>query len=165
MRKAVIPLLVAAAVLVAAAPQPQASPSASQSATPAPYESLPPIAIELCVAEPQADSNPNLHVGIAFRDLTDADATTVRFDILVVDDSGKVLSTSLVSIDGDFKPNDLVTPRRSPLTGELLTAPGYAHSPAWNIPNHFGSGARSVRCELDSAEFADHTAWQRTPPL
>lgn len=160
MWKTVVPIILAAAVLIAAAPQPAPTPTS----TPAPYESLPPVAIEMCQAEPEAESNPNLHVGISFRNLSDTEATTVRFDVLVIDGSGRVLITQLVSIDGHFASNQLISPRRSALTGDLLTQPEYPNSPAWNIANHFGSGAQSVRCEVDSAEFADHTAWQRTPP-
>jgi hypothetical protein len=158
--KFILATIIAAGALIAAAPQVAPTPTP----TPTPYESLPPVAIEMCVAEPQAPSNPNLHVGISFRNLTDTDATTVRFDVLVVDGNSHILTTQLVSIQGKFAPNTLVSPRRSPLTGDLLTQPEYPDSPAWNIANHFGSGAQSVRCELDSAEFADHTAWLRTPP-
>lgn len=157
--KAAILIVAAAGAIIAAAPQ-----APQPTATPSPYASLPPIAVEMCVAKPQTQSNPNIQVGIAFRNLEDADATTVRFDVLVIDGSGKVLNTQLVSISGKFSSNTLISPRRSPLTGDLLTQPEYPNSPAWNIENHFGSGAQAVRCELDSAEFADHTAWQRTPP-
>jgi hypothetical protein len=156
----IAPLSIAACMLVAAAPTPAPMPSVA----PAPAESLPPIAVEMCQAEPESPDNPNLHVGISFRNLTDEEATTVRFDVFVLDGSGKLLNDQLVSIDGHFGPNVLISPKRSPLTGDILTQPEYPGSPAWNIANHFGSGARSVRCEVDSAEFADHTAWQRTPP-
>jgi len=155
-----IAITIAAAALMAAAP----TPAPTRGATPAPAQSLPPIAVEMCQAEPESPDNPNLHVGISFRNLTDEEATTVRFDVFVVDNSGKVLSEQLVSIDGHFGPNILISPKRSPLTNDMLTQPEYPSSPAWNIANHFGSGARSVRCEVDSAEFADHTAWQRIPP-
>ena len=153
-------MLIAAAAIVAAAPTPVPSPSA----TPMPAESLPPIAVEMCQAEPESENNPNLHVGISFRNLTDEEATTVRFDVFVSDNSGRIINDQLVSIQGHFGPNILISPKRSPLTNDLLTQPEYPSSPAWNIANHFGSGARSVRCEVDSAEFADHTAWQRTRP-
>ena len=156
----VLPMIIAAAAVVAAAPTPVPSPSA----TPMPAQSLPPIAVEMCQAEPESENDPNLHVGISFRNLTDEEATTVRFDVLVIDNSGKIINDQLVSIQGHFGPNILISPKRSPLTEDLLTQPEYPSSPAWNIANHFGSGARSVRCEVDSAEFADHTAWQRTPP-
>ena len=155
---ALAPLAIAAALIIAAAPTP------APTATPEPAESLPPIAVEMCQAEPATEGNPNLHVGISFRDLLDADATTVRFDVYVIDNSGKILNEQLVSIQGRFASNVLISPKRSPLTDDLLTQPEYPSSPAWNIANHFGSGARSVRCEVDSAEFSDHTAWQRTPP-
>jgi len=156
----IAPILIAAAAILAAGPAPARTPSA----TPMPAESLPPIAVEMCQAEPESENNPNLHVGISFRNLTDEEATTVRFDVLVIDNSGKIVNDQLVSIQGHFGTNVLISPKRSPLTQDLLTQPEYPNSPAWNIANHFGSGARSVRCEVDSAEFADHTAWQRTPP-
>ena len=156
----IAPILIAAAAILAAGPAPAPTPSA----TPMPAESLPPIAVEMCQAEPESENNPNLHVGISFRNLTDEEATTVRFDVLVIDNSGKIVNDQLVSIQGHFGTNVLISPKRSPLTQDLLTQPEYPNSPAWNIANHFGSGARSVRCEVDSAEFADHTAWQRTPP-
>ena len=153
-------LMSAAVMLVAAAPTPAPLPSVA----PAPAQSLPPIAVEMCQAEPESPDNPNLHVGISFRNLTDEVATTVRFDVLVLDGSGKLVNEQLVSIDGHFGPNVLISPKRSPLTDDMLTQPEYPSSPAWNIANHFGSGAQSVRCLVDSAEFADHTAWQRIPP-
>ena len=156
----IVPILIAAAAIVAAGPTPAPTPSA----TPMPAESLPPIAVEMCQSEPESEDNPNLHVGISFRNLTDEEATTVRFDVLVIDNGGRVINDQLVSIQGHFGPNILISPKRSPLTNDLLTQPEYPNSPAWNIANHFGSGARSVRCEVDSAEFADHTAWQRIPP-
>jgi hypothetical protein len=156
----IVPVLVAAGTIMAAA----ATPAPSMTATPMPAASLPPIAIEMCQSEPESENNPNLHVGISFRNLTDEEATTVRFDVLVIDSSGKVINDQLVSIQGHFGPNVLISPKRSPLTEDLLTQPEFPNSPAWNIANHFGSGARSVRCEVDSAEFADHTAWQRVPP-
>lgn len=156
----IAPIVIAACMLVAAAPTPAPMPSVA----PAPAESLPPIAVEMCQAEPESQDNPNLHVGISFRDLRDEEATTVRFDVFVIDSSGKVVNEQLVSIQGHFGSNVLISPKRSPLTNEMLTQPEYPSSPAWNIANHFGSGARSVRCEVDSAEFADHTAWQRVPP-
>ena len=118
-----------------------------------------PVSIELCAADPQNATNPNLKVGLAFRDLTDVEAVEVRFDILLLDGSDKVVASQTVSITGKFSPNILIEPRRAPLTSALLTQPEYPDSPAWNVSNHSGSGVESVRCQVHSVKFADGTSW------
>ena len=149
-------LVAGTAAFASPTPQPPAT------ATAAPGPSLPPISVELCVAEAQNQDNPNLQVGISFRDLSEVTATEVRFVILIVDSQGRQVTRQLVSIDGHFGPNVLIAPRRSPLTELLLMQPEYTDSPAWNVPNHYGSGANQVRCLVDSARFADGTVW---PPI
>lgn len=123
----------------------------------------PPIAIEVCSAEQQSSTNPNLKVGIAFRNLTNADALDVKFDLLLLDSSGAIVDTKVESIDGKFAPNLLIQPRRDSIVRKLLTQPEYPDSSAWNVPNHFGSGVDHVRCQLHSATFADGTTWGPKP--
>jgi hypothetical protein len=123
----------------------------------------PPIGIEVCTAEQQSTTNPNLKVGIAFRDLTNSDAVLVKFDLLLLDSSGAIVDTKVVSIEGKFASNLLIQPRRDSLGRSVLTQPEYPDSSAWNVPNHFGSGVDHVRCQLHSATFADGTTWGPSP--
>jgi len=120
---------------------------------------LPPVSIELCTSENQSDTNPNLRVGIGFRDLKDADAVHIDFDVLLLDGSNKLVDTRHVSMDGKFASNIFIQPRRSPTNGQLLTQPEYPDSPAWNVANHFGSGVERVRCQVHAVKFADGTSW------
>ena len=147
-----------AAFALLATPQP--SPSPAVTATPG-VNTTEAVAVELCVAEQQSTNNPNLKVGIAFRNLRDVPAVHVVFDVLNVDAQGTVVAYHTVSIDGKFAPNELIQPRRAPWTDKLLTQPEYPESPAWNVPNHFGSGATQVRCVSDSATFQDGSTWKR----
>jgi len=138
-------------------PTPTAQPVASEPLPP------PPISIEVCSGEQQSTTNPNLKVGIAFRDLTESAAQDVKFDILLLDSSGRLVDTRVVEIKGTFAPNELIQPRRAAIGDGLLTQPEYPDSSAWNIQNHFGSGVEKVRCQLHSAIFADGTTWNVTP--
>lgn len=123
-----------------------------------------PIAVELCDGSVQSATNPNLKVGVGFRDLKDVDAVHVEFDIVLLDGSGNSVDTRTVSIDGTFAPNVLILPRRASITDSLLTQPEYPDSPAWNVADHFGSGVERVRCELHAAKFSDGSAWERPKP-
>lgn len=125
---------------------------------------LPPVSIELCMSENQSDTNPNLRVGIGFRDLKDADAVHIDFDVLLLDGSNNLVDTRHVSMDGKFASNIFIQPRRSPTNGQLLTQPEYPDSPAWNVANHFGSGVERVRCQVHAAKFADGTSWTLDNP-
>ena len=137
---------------------------ASPSPPPVPsLQQTQPVSIEICSSEEQSATNPNLKVGIGFRDLTDTDVTQVKFDILLLDSSGRVVDTKVVSIDGKFAPNELISPHRGSLTGGLLTQPEYPDSSAWNVANHYGSGVEKVRCQLHAATFADGTTWSASP--
>ena len=128
-------------------------------ATPVPTKE--PVSVELCTGDAQSQTNPNLKVAIGFRNLTDVDITRVQFDILLLDESDKVVDTRPVAIDGKFGPNVLILPRRAPFTDAPLTQPEYPDSPAWIVADHFGSGVESVRCEVHSVKFADGTSWNR----
>jgi hypothetical protein len=121
----------------------------------------PPIAIELCVSEVQSATNPNLRVGIGFRDLKEADAVHVEFDVSLMDHNDKVVNVHTLAMDGKFVSNIFIQPRRNPVNDTLLTQPEYPDSSAWSVANHYGSGVERVRCELHAAKFADGTAWTR----
>ncbi len=140
---------------------PNATPSPAATSTPS-ADTTPAIAVEMCVAEQQSVNNPNLKVGIGFRNLRDVEAIHVAFDVLNVNGDGRVLAYHTVSMDGHFAPNVLVVPRRAPWTDALLMQSEYPDSPAWSVPNHFGSGASQVRCVPDSATFKDGSVWKRT---
>ena len=142
----------AASVAVQASPVPMQTPSLNTSEA---------IAVEMCVAQQQSENNPNLKVGIAFRDLRDLAATHVAFDIVNVAPDGAPVALHHVSIDGSFAPQQLIEPRRAAFSDGLLTQPEYSDSPAWNVPNHFGSGATQVRCVVSSATFRDGSVWNR----
>jgi hypothetical protein len=160
-------LATAAALLVGAAPSTiPATPEPSQTVAPhaePTTDTLPPVAVEVCSAEVQSATNPNLKVGIGFRDNKDVTAVHVSFLVLLMDDQNRVVDTHVVSMDGSFAPNLLILPRRAPITDGLLTQPEYPDSPAWNVPSHFGSPASRVRCVLDAATFADGTMWKIPP--
>ena len=127
-------------------------------------DKLPPVAVELCTGEEQSATNPNLKVGIGFRNLGDIDAVHVAFDVLLLDANGKLVDTRVVAMDGKFGPNIFIQPQRSPTTDVLLTQPEYPDSPAWNVADHYGSGVTTVRCQVDSVRFADGTAWDHRTP-
>jgi hypothetical protein len=150
------------AIAAAAAALFAASASAA-AAAPSVDAKLPPVSIEMCSSDAQGASNPNLKVGLAFRDLTDVEAVEVQFDIVLLDGSDNVVAAQTKSISGKFSPNILIEPRRAPMTNGLLTQPEYPDSPAWNVSNHFGSGVERVRCELHSVKFADGTSWSQVP--
>jgi hypothetical protein len=155
---AVVAIAASLASLAAAA---HASLAPAESPKPSPPP--PPISIEMCSAEQQSSTNPNLKVGVAFRNLTNSDAVDVKFDLLLLDPSGAIVDTKVESIDGKFAPNELIQPRRDTIGRALLTQPEYPDSSAWNVPNHFGSGVDHVRCQLHSATFADGTSWDPSP--
>lgn len=119
-----------------------------------------PVAIEICDGVVQGPTNPNLKVGIAFRNNATVDALEVTFDILLMDDTDKIIDTQTGVVDGKFSPGTLIEPRRSPITSALLTQPEYPDSPAWNVRNHFGSGVTRVRCKVHAVKFSDETVWK-----
>ena len=129
--------------------------------SPSATDSTPPIAIEGCAAETESATNPNLRVGISFRDLANSAAIKVRFDIFLVDASGDITGRQSATIEGTFSPNTLIEPRRAAVTNTLLTQPEYPDSSAWIVPNHYGSGVTTVHCELNAAKFADGSAYNR----
>jgi hypothetical protein len=145
-------LMTAAAIVILGSsdPQPIATP-----------DMTPPIAVEVCSSNFQSDTNPNLKVGIAFRNDSLVEAVDVKFAITLVDTSNRVLDTQIVTIDGRFAPGVLISPRRGAINDTLLTQPEYPNSPAWNVANHFGSNVASVRCIFDSARFADGSMWPK----